>query len=179
MPTSRRVRPCRGSPALPARAKDWTCCRTAKSRRRFLEHRREGCTRGSKAFGGTRHMIHSHCQHHPADARAGPRELPVPQQCILGCPFGAYFSTQSAMLPAAMKTGNLTLRPVSIVKEVSTTRTAVVRAAWRSSTPKQARPTSTRQGHLPQCIDLAADEFGDRRLGREAGLLRRVSSGTT
>src|SRR6185312_2967500 len=39
-------------------------------------------------------------------------------KCVLGCPFGAYFSTQSATLPAAMKTGNLTLRPFSIVKEV-------------------------------------------------------------
>src|SRR5688572_26225242 len=39
-------------------------------------------------------------------------------KCWLGCPFGAYFSTQSATLPAAMKTGNLTLRPWSIVKEI-------------------------------------------------------------
>jgi choline dehydrogenase-like flavoprotein len=39
-------------------------------------------------------------------------------KCWLGCPFGAYFSTQSATLPAAMKTGNLTLRPYSIVKEI-------------------------------------------------------------
>jgi choline dehydrogenase-like flavoprotein len=38
--------------------------------------------------------------------------------CWNGCPFGAYFSTQSSTLPAAMKTGNLTLRPFSIVKEV-------------------------------------------------------------
>ena len=39
-------------------------------------------------------------------------------RCWRGCPFGAYFSTQSATLPAAMKTGNLTLRPFSIVTEV-------------------------------------------------------------
>jgi choline dehydrogenase-like flavoprotein len=38
--------------------------------------------------------------------------------CWNGCPFGAYFSTQSSTLPAAMKTGNLTLRPFSIVKEI-------------------------------------------------------------
>ncbi len=36
-------------------------------------------------------------------------------KCWLGCPFGAYFSTQSSTLPAAMKTGNLTLRPFSLV----------------------------------------------------------------
>jgi len=39
-------------------------------------------------------------------------------KCWLGCPFGAYFSTQSATLPAAVKTGNLTLRPWSIVTRI-------------------------------------------------------------
>ncbi len=38
--------------------------------------------------------------------------------CIQGCPFGAYFSTQSSTLPAAVATGNLTLRPDSIVTEI-------------------------------------------------------------
>lgn len=36
-------------------------------------------------------------------------------RCWRGCPFGAYFSTQSATLPAAMKTGNLTLEADKIV----------------------------------------------------------------
>src|SRR5690606_11174278 len=39
-------------------------------------------------------------------------------KCSLGCPFGAYFSTQSSTLPAAMATGNLTIRPFSIVTRV-------------------------------------------------------------
>lgn len=38
--------------------------------------------------------------------------------CSRGCPFGAYFSTQSATLPAAVATGNLTLRPFSIVNKI-------------------------------------------------------------
>ncbi len=38
--------------------------------------------------------------------------------CWLGCPYGAYFSTQSSTLPAAAKTGRLTLRPFAIVTEV-------------------------------------------------------------
>lgn len=38
--------------------------------------------------------------------------------CARGCPFGAYFSTQSATLPAAVATGNLTLRPFSIVNQI-------------------------------------------------------------
>lgn len=39
-------------------------------------------------------------------------------KCWLGCPFGGYFSTQSATLPAAERTGNLTLRPWSIVTKI-------------------------------------------------------------
>ena len=39
-------------------------------------------------------------------------------RCWRGCPFGAYFSTQSSTLPAAMATGNLTLRPFAIVTKV-------------------------------------------------------------
>lgn len=38
--------------------------------------------------------------------------------CTRGCPFGAYFSSQSSTLPAATATGNMTLRPNSIVTEV-------------------------------------------------------------
>ncbi len=38
--------------------------------------------------------------------------------CSRGCPYGAYFSTQSATLPAAMKTGRLTLKPDSIVNSI-------------------------------------------------------------
>lgn len=38
--------------------------------------------------------------------------------CMRGCPFGAYFSTQSATLPAAMRTKRLTLINDKIVSEV-------------------------------------------------------------
>jgi len=38
--------------------------------------------------------------------------------CSRGCPYGAYFSSQSATLPAAEATGNMTLRPHSIVSEI-------------------------------------------------------------
>jgi len=38
--------------------------------------------------------------------------------CSRGCPFSGYFSSNSVTLPAAMKTGNMTLRPYSIVTEV-------------------------------------------------------------
>jgi choline dehydrogenase-like flavoprotein len=38
--------------------------------------------------------------------------------CARGCPHGAYFSSNSSTLPAAYKTGNLTLRPHSIVHSI-------------------------------------------------------------
>jgi len=72
-----------------------------------------------KAFGGTRHLIHSRVanitESKPEQNRV---QCQYRNKCWLGCPYGAYFSTQSSTLPAAMKTGNLTLRPFSIVKEV-------------------------------------------------------------
>jgi choline dehydrogenase-like flavoprotein len=39
-------------------------------------------------------------------------------RCWEGCPFGGYFSTQSSTLPAARATGNLTVRPFSIVTKI-------------------------------------------------------------
>jgi choline dehydrogenase-like flavoprotein len=38
--------------------------------------------------------------------------------CIRGCPYGGYFSSVSSTLPAAKNTGNMTLRPNSIVYEI-------------------------------------------------------------
>lgn len=39
-------------------------------------------------------------------------------RCIRGCPYGAYFSSNASTLPAAEATGNMTLRPNSIVHEI-------------------------------------------------------------
>lgn len=39
-------------------------------------------------------------------------------RCERGCPYGAYFSSNSSTLPAAMATGNLELRPDSVVHSV-------------------------------------------------------------
>ena len=71
----------------------------------------------AKAFGGKRRIV---------PGRAANLTQPLPGRnacqsrnaCWLGCPYGAYFSTQSSTLPAAMKTGNLTLMPFQIVSEV-------------------------------------------------------------
>lgn len=39
-------------------------------------------------------------------------------RCMRGCPFGAYFSSNSATLPAAEASGNMTLRPHSVVHSI-------------------------------------------------------------
>jgi choline dehydrogenase-like flavoprotein len=39
-------------------------------------------------------------------------------RCMRGCPFGAYFSSNSSTLPAAEATGNLTIRPYSVVTRI-------------------------------------------------------------
>jgi choline dehydrogenase-like flavoprotein len=39
-------------------------------------------------------------------------------RCMRGCPYGAYFSSNSSTLPAAEATGNMTLMPNSIVHEI-------------------------------------------------------------
>jgi len=38
--------------------------------------------------------------------------------CMRGCPFGGYFSSVSSTLPWAQKTGNLTIRPFSVVHSI-------------------------------------------------------------
>lgn len=39
-------------------------------------------------------------------------------RCMRGCPYGGYFSSNSSTLPAAERTGNMTIRPNSIVYEI-------------------------------------------------------------
>lgn len=39
-------------------------------------------------------------------------------RCIRGCPYGAYFSSNASTLPAGEASGNLTIRPHSIVTEI-------------------------------------------------------------
>jgi len=64
--------------------------------------------------------------------------------CSRGCPFGAYFSTQSSTLPAAVATGNLTLRPFSIVNGFCTIKTKKGQAAYWLSTPKRIKASNTK-----------------------------------
>lgn len=70
-----------------------------------------------KEYGGKRHFIMGRTANitKPLPGRVN---CQYQNQCAMGCNFGAYFSTQSSTLPAAMETGNLTLRPFSIVTRI-------------------------------------------------------------
>ncbi|MCG8327206.1 MAG: GMC family oxidoreductase [Chitinophagales bacterium] len=69
-----------------------------------------------------RHLIFARCAH-----LSKPKEIHIKQgrgtcltrtECERGCPVGGYFSANSSTLPWAAKTGNLTLRPDSLVQSI-------------------------------------------------------------
>lgn len=68
-------------------------------------------------FGGRRRIIPGRAAH-LTEAKPGRGPCQYRNACWMGCPYGAYFSTQSSTLPAAMATGRLTLMPYSIVTEL-------------------------------------------------------------
>lgn len=70
-----------------------------------------------KHYNKTRHLIIGRTANLTA-AIPGRTQCQFRNRCWEGCPFGGYFSTQSSTLPAAMKTGNLTVRPYSLVTQV-------------------------------------------------------------
>jgi choline dehydrogenase-like flavoprotein len=69
-----------------------------------------------KAFPG-RHMTIGRAAN-LTQAHNGRTSCQYRNLCSRGCPFSAYFSTQSSTLPAAMATKKLTLRPHSIVNSI-------------------------------------------------------------
>jgi choline dehydrogenase-like flavoprotein len=73
--------------------------------------------RMKKLFNGQRHVIIGRTAN-ITEPLPGRSNCQFRNKCWLGCPFGAYFSTQSSTYPAAMKTGNLTLRPWAIVTKI-------------------------------------------------------------
>ncbi|NUO94676.1 MAG: GMC family oxidoreductase [Gemmatimonadaceae bacterium] len=70
-----------------------------------------------KLYDGKRRLISSRTAN-LTQALTGRSACQYRDACWLGCPYGAYFSTQSSTLPAAMKTGRLTLKVFAIATEV-------------------------------------------------------------
>lgn len=73
--------------------------------------------RVAKAYQGKRHIIIGRAANLTAPI-AGRTQCQFRNRCWEGCPFGGYFSSQSSTLPAALATGNLTVRPFSIVTKI-------------------------------------------------------------
>ena len=71
----------------------------------------------NKKFGPHRRIIPGRSAN-LTQAHKGRTQCQFRDACWLGCPYGAYFSTQSSTLPPAMATGRLTLKPWAIATEV-------------------------------------------------------------
>jgi choline dehydrogenase-like flavoprotein len=69
-------------------------------------------------YSDKRRLIIGRCANLSVAKPGENRQCNYRDMCWNGCPTGGYFSTQSSTLPAAMKTGNLTLRPFSIVRRI-------------------------------------------------------------
>jgi choline dehydrogenase-like flavoprotein len=73
----------------------------------------------------------------PVHLEMGRGKCQFRNRCSRGCPYGAYFSSNSATLPAANKTGNFTIRPNSVVHSIifdeKTQRATGVRVVDRES----------------------------------------------
>lgn len=69
-----------------------------------------------------RRAITGRCAHltrpNPIHLQQGRGQCQARTLCERGCPFGGYFSSNSSTLPWAEKTGNLTLRPDSVVHSI-------------------------------------------------------------
>jgi len=69
-----------------------------------------------------RFMVHTRWAHltkpEPIHLEQGRGQCQARDLCYRGCPFGGYFSSVSSTLPWAKKTGNLTIRPHSVVHSI-------------------------------------------------------------
>jgi len=69
-----------------------------------------------------RHVIFARCAHltepAPIHIEQGRGQCQARNLCQRGCPFGGYFNANSTTIPWAEKTGNLTLRPHSVVHSI-------------------------------------------------------------
>jgi len=69
-----------------------------------------------------RHLVHARWAHltkpNQIHLDQGRVQCQARNLCMRGCPFGGYFSSNSSTLPWAKKTGNLTIRPFSVVHSI-------------------------------------------------------------
>ncbi len=102
--------------------------------------------------------------------------------CSRGCPFGAYFSTQSATLPAAQKTGRLTLKTNAVVHSIiyddvkqKATGVRVIDALTKKTTEYYAKIIFLNAGSINSNITLlnSTSKRFPNGLGNDSGVLGR------
>jgi choline dehydrogenase-like flavoprotein len=75
-----------------------------------------------KAHYKDRHIVHARwaqlTQPQEIHLKQGRARCQARNKCMRGCPFGGYFSSITSTLPWAKKTGNLTIRPFSVVHSI-------------------------------------------------------------
>lgn len=69
-----------------------------------------------------RHVIQGRCAHltkpNQVHIDQGRTQCQARSLCERGCPFGGYFSSNASTIPWALKTGNLTIQPESVVHSI-------------------------------------------------------------
>ncbi len=75
-----------------------------------------------KKHYGNRHVVQGRWAHlskpKPIHIAQGRGTCQARNLCMRGCPYGGYFSSNASTLPWAQKTGNLTIRPDSVVHSI-------------------------------------------------------------
>ncbi len=131
-----------------------------------------------------RHVIFGRCAHLSVPEeihREQGRGLCVNRtECERGCPYGGYFNANSTTIPWAERTGNLTLRPFSVVQSIlvdestgMATGVRVIDANTKEVTEYSARVIFLNAGALNTNLILLNSKSGrfPQGLGNDNGLL--------
>lgn len=136
-----------------------------------------------------RHVIFARCAHlsepNPVHIEQGRGTCLKRTECERGCPLGGYFSANSATIPWAMQTGNLTLRPDSVVHSIiydeeqgEATGVRVIDAHSHAVTEYAARLIFVNAGSINTCavlLNSTSGRFPDG-LGNDNGLLGKYAA---
>ena len=169
------------SPAFPAPTKASSNCPTDNSCRRmelncveiaFKKKIEQEFPDAARHRGPLRASDRAHGRTH----RARPRPCQLRSTCERGCGYGAYFSSLSATLPAAQKTGNLTVVTDAIVERLDYDH------AKRRVSGVRVIDANTRQGRSYQArvVFLCASTIGTAQilLASQLGIFPRRASRT-
>lgn len=129
-----------------------------------------------------RHVIYGRCAHlteqkeiHRQQGRGQCQNRTI---CERGCPFGGYFNANSSTIPWALRTGNLTLRPHSVVhsilyKDGKATGVQVIDAETKETITYEAKVIFLNAATINSnalLLNSKSDRFPDG-LGNDSGVL--------